>query len=166
MQTDPYSTPTSNVHPSTYGNSHQVTQAVLHQLAGTKPWVRFMSVLMFIGAGFLLLAALGLLLAGGVIASNGGNAMFAGGMGVAISVFYAVLSIVYIYPALKLWKYASSIGILMMTGNELDLIAALNHQRSFWKFVGILVLAMLVLYFVALIGVIALGGFAAMSARP
>ncbi len=125
-----------------------------------------MSVLMFIGAGFMLLVALGMLVAGGAIASAGGNAMFSGAMGVGIAVLYAVLSIVYIYPALKLWKYASSIGNLLMTGSELDLIAALNHQRSFWKFVGILVLAMLVLYFVVIIGVIAVGGFAAMGARP
>ncbi|MEO5713332.1 MAG: DUF5362 family protein [Luteolibacter sp.] len=165
MQNDPYAPPSANVHPGSNAGNSQISQAVLHQLAGTKPWVRFFSVIMFVGAGFMLLGAVGLLIAGSVLATSSSNPMFAGGMGFAIAGLYAVMSIVYIFPALKLWKYASHIGALLMTGSETDLVAALGQQRSFWKFVGILVLAMFALYFVAVIAMVVFGGFAAMNAR-
>jgi hypothetical protein len=51
MQNDPYATPATHVHHASPSNA-AISQGVLQQLAGTKPWVRFISVLVFIGAGF------------------------------------------------------------------------------------------------------------------
>lgn len=167
MSIDPYSSPAIEARPPSFSASPAVSQGVLAQLAGTKPWVRFMSVLMFVGAGFILLVALVMLVAGGTIAANAktsGGALPAGMM-TGIAIFYALLSVIYIYPALKLWKYASQIGALLISGSMMDLESALNHQRSFWKYVGILVIAMFALYFVALIAMLAVGGFAAMKAQ-
>jgi hypothetical protein len=49
----------------------------------------------------------------------------------------------------------------------LDLEAALSPQRSFWKFLGIMVIALFALYFVIAIAnaVVAFGGFAARKAQ-
>ncbi|MEO8614955.1 MAG: DUF5362 family protein [Luteolibacter sp.] len=169
MQNDPYTPPATNGQEAGLGGDSQVSQAVLHQLAGTKPWVRFMSVLMFVGAGLMLLVAVVIALAGSQIsrisAASGGAPMFSGMMGLVIAVIYGVLSLVYIYPALKLWNYASRIGDLLMTGSEQDLVNALSQQRSFWKFIGILVLAMFVLYFIGIAVMIAIGGIAAMNGQ-
>ena len=64
---------------------------------------------------------------------------------VAMAAMYAVLSIVHIFPAIKLWKYANAIAQLMQSGRDECLIEALNQQRLFWKFVGFLVFSILML---------------------
>ena len=165
MSTDPYSTPAANELPASHYTDATVSQGVLRQLAGTKGWVRFMSVLMFIGAGFMLLIALVMLLAGGSIFQSGKAGTLPAGMMTGIASLYAGLSILYIYPALKLWKYASGIAALLISGSSLDLEGALSQQRSFWKFLGIMVIALFVLYFVIIIAMAVLGGFAVMKAR-
>jgi Family of unknown function (DUF5362) len=172
MSLDPYSSPNlhvSPVHPSAEG---MVTQGVLQQLAGTKPWVRFMAVLMFVGAGFMLLGALFILLAGGAIMASGktggvGAGMSAGVMS-GLAILYAAAALIYIYPALKLWGYANQIASLLVSGSTIDLEGALNQQRAFWKFLGIMVITVFVLYIVAFIVLIifgAFGAFAAMKAK-
>jgi hypothetical protein len=167
MTIDPYSSPATYDSSTGYASSANVSQGVINQLAGTKPWVRFMSVLMFIGAGFMLLAALIMLVAGGAVAAttkSSGGALPAGMMSV-IAILYAVFSAVYIYPALKLWKYANRIGSLLITGATMDLESALNEQRAFWKFIGIMVIAMFALYFVVVIAAVAIGAFGTMRSH-
>jgi Family of unknown function (DUF5362) len=165
MSLDPYSSSGLHVSQPHTAVGGAVTQGVLHQLAGTKPWVRFMAVLMFVAAGLMLLGALVALLAGGAMAASGKVPGFSAGMISAFAVLYGLVALIYIYPALKLWGYANQIASLLASGSMLDLEGALNQQRAFWKFLGIMVIAVFVLYFVAIIGVVAVGGFAAMKAK-
>lgn len=167
MTTDPYATPAMNL-PPTYSAEGAISQGVLAQLAGTKPWVRFFSVMMFVGAGLMLLAAVVMGLMGGV-ATMGKmgmqkNPMPAGVM-MGMAVGYALFALVYIYPALKLWRYASGIGALLISGNMMDLESALRHQRSFWKFVGIMMIVLFVLYIVFIIAMVGFGTLAAFKAQ-
>jgi hypothetical protein len=69
-----------------------------------------------------------------------------------VGLLYAAMGVLYLFPSIKLWKYGSSIVRLMGSGSNADLIEALEQQRSFWKFVGIMILIMIVLYVVAIIG--------------
>lgn len=165
MAIDPYSSPSSSIQPPAYTSDALVTQGVLQQLAGTKPWVRFMSVMMFVGAGLMLLGAVGMLLAGGAMAAGGKPGLLPAGAMVGIVILYALLALVYIYPALKLWSYASKIGALLISGSSMDLEAALSQQRSFWKFLGIMMIAIFVLYILFIIGIAVFGGLAAMKAK-
>lgn len=165
MSIDPYSSPATHAQPPSFSAGSAVSQGVVAQLAGTKPWVRFISVLMFLGAGLMLILGVVMVLMGGVIASASNNQMFAGGMGVVLAAIYIVMAAFYIYPALKLWKYANSIGALMSSGSVLDLETALSQQRSFWKFIGIIFLVFVSLYALIFIGAIVLGGIGAMTGR-
>ena len=74
-----------------------------------------------------------------------------------MALIYAVCSLIYIYPALKLWKYANGIERLIHTGSEQDLVDALDQQRSFWKFVGVMMIIMLGLYAVVIVFAIIAG---------
>lgn len=94
-----------------------------------------------------------------------GSPMLAGGMGIGIAVVYGLLSFIYIYPAVKLWKYANAIRDLLRTNSEADLIDALNQQRAFWKFIGILFLSIVALYILVIVGAVVFGGYAAMRAQ-
>jgi len=170
MITDPYATPTT----IPYGGESSfppglVSVAAVQQLAATKPWVMFISIMTFIGAGFTLLAALGMFFAG--FAMNTADMSKATQSNPAFGIFgfaglgaiYVVLAFGYIYAGVKLWKYASAIGSLLQTGSEADLVAALNQQRSFWKFVGILTIIMIVISLVSIVGVAVAAGVAAAS---
>lgn len=134
---------------------------VIQVLQNTKPWVRLCSVIGFICTGFILLAALVMLLGGAFMGNPQKAAMPFAGFQFVLGFIYAATGILYLFPSIKLWKYGSSILRLMTTGSNADLVEALDQQRSFWKFVGILILIMLALYAVAIVVGI---GFAAMAA--
>jgi len=148
-----------------------VSAAAVQQLASTKPWVRFVSVMTFIGAAFMLLVAVGMFFTsismnsagGSVMAKASSNNLLAGNLGlVGLGSFYVVSAFIYIYPGVKLWKYANCIGSLLQSGSEADLVAALKQQRSFWKFAGIMMIIMLVI-FVIFIGFGVVAGIAVAS---
>ena len=166
---NPYSSPQSNLFSGSAATSAEtVTQGVMLQLKKTRPWVRFMSVLMFVGAGLMLLVGLFVGLAGGVGAFSKANpemsTAFRAGFGVGMAVVYGLLAALYIFPALKLWKYADRIRDLCNSMHTLDLEKALNEQRSFWKFVGVMALVMICIYVVAIGVGVAIGIGAAVKA--
>ena len=130
--------------PGAYSGSYptatgQVSAGVIRALNGTRPWVRLCSILGFIGAGFMIIAGL-IMIAGGAIGGMSRSAPAGLGWFQTIGgIFYIVLSLMYLFPALKLWKYGTAILSLMSSQSAVDLERALEEQRGFWKFVGIMV---------------------------
>ena len=105
-------------------------------LAGTKPWVRLISILGFISAGFMIL--------GGLAAGALGARM--GMPEAAVLIFiYPLMGLFYLVPSLYLFRFATRIGEYVQGGQEAQLELALESQRSFWRFVGILSLIAIVL---------------------
>ena len=113
----------------------------------------------------MLLFAVIMVVMGSAMASLTKSPMFSGGFGIVLAVIYGIFAFIYIFPALKLWKYASCIGNLISSGTSSDLEMALNEQRSFWKFIGMIFLVLLSLYALIFIGAIVLGGIGAMAGR-
>ena len=91
--------------------------------------------------------------------------MMAGGMMVFFGLFYLAMSLLYMMPGIYLNRYASRISDLMLLRREDALEQALEAQKSFWKFIGILFLSLVALYVLIIILAVVFGGFAAMSAR-
>ena len=116
-------------------------------LEQTRPWVRFMSVMIFIGAGMMVLLGIVLMLAGlaGRFASGTAGLGPMPGIvaGVIIGMVYIVLSTLYIAPGVFLSRYASAIRQLQSNRTAEMLENALRHQKSFWRYVGILTVIML-----------------------
>ena len=125
-----------------------VTELAVDLLKQTRPWVMFLSVLAFIGSAFMVIAAV-LMMGVGLLASSGPES----GVQVAMGVVYLPLAGVYVYPAIKMWMYGSAIGRLLTSRSTSDLEAALLQQKSIWKFSGIAVIVMIVLYFFLFIGI-------------
>ncbi|WAC21917.1 DUF5362 family protein [Luteolibacter sp. SL250] len=80
---------------------------------------------------------------------------------IGMSMFYILIALLYIYPGLKLWKYANRITGFASTGAEVDLEMALNEQRAFWKFAGISIIVMIALYIVGIVAVAVTAGVSA-----
>jgi hypothetical protein len=100
-------------------------------LAGTQPWVRLMSILGFISAGLMILSGVGMLIFGMAQLGGGAEAF-------AIGIIYPLFGILYMVPSLYLFRYATRIAEYLRGNQEIQLELALDSQRSFWKFVGIL----------------------------
>ncbi len=147
-----------------------VSEAVVDQLRRTRGWVLFFSVMLWIGAVFLCLG--GLAMVGMGLFAGAAGAMgeqmaqeFAaiGGMAVLGAVYF-VMAVFYIYPAVKLSKYAARIRDLMNAPAEQSLVAALNEQRAFWKFVGVMMIVMMALYVVGVVVAVVVAGVAGAAA--
>lgn len=144
-----------------------VSAAVVDQLTRTKGWTRFFSVILWIGAGFLVLGGLAMIGMGAM--SGVASEEFADQLGGAMSllplgILYFLMAFIYIYPALKLGKFSSRISDLSTQPTETNLVAALNEQRAFWKYVGIWMIVFFVLYIVIIVGAVLFGAMGAMSA--
>lgn len=132
---NPYATPASEAQSA---NNDVVSQDVMQALAGTKPWVRFIAVMMWIGCSMLVLfMALGIYI---IAAATKTDAQLVElpARTIALTLGYGFVTILLIYPALKLSKYASNIARLAESRSSAALAEALTEQRRFWKFCGIL----------------------------
>ena len=165
LPANPYSTPSADLYGSaTGGGTETVSPSTIAQLAGTRPWVRFMSVLMWILSAFMVLVTVVMIFisASGVMKSTG-NSAYNSGILVGTAIYYGVISFVIIYPALKLWKYANSIARLMATHSIADLDTALTEQRRYWKFHGIMAIIGISFAVIGFIAIMAFGMTAALK---
>ena len=126
--------------------------AILNSLQRTRPWVRFLSIFGFVSAAFML--AIGLI--SGVVGVLTQN------LDVGVLVVYSPIALIYVFPSIYLFKYASRIRDFGASGDPLQLELALDAQRSFWKFAGVLTLVSLVLTVVLLVAAVFLGVVAGM----
>ena len=124
---------------------------VLAELRGTRPWVRFLSVLMWIVVAFMILAIIGQIMFGTVMMQMAGVKEVGAAYTVMVTVIYGFATLLVLYPTLKLSKYASGITRLVQSRSSTDLAAALAEQRRFWKFHGIITLIYLSLVVLAIV---------------
>jgi hypothetical protein len=155
---NPYALPGGPTGPA---GGQEVTPAILGALRGTRPWVLLFSILGFLGSGLLVLFALFLVFGVSFLKSFHGG----GFAGIGLGILYLLLSCLYIAPSLFLLRYAKSIASLTLSRNMGDLEQALTHQRSFWRFVGILTSIMLCIYAFALIIALIFGAGAFLMRR-
>lgn len=121
------------------GNSSgliQLTPRALDMLRGTRPWVRLVGVLILIATGLMLLAPIALVL----VAVLGSGDARGRGVFIGMAIMNALVALLYLMPGIYLNRYASRIAELEQTGREDLLESALEAQKSFWKFMGILIL--------------------------
>src|SRR5262249_52791165 len=98
-----------------------VTARALEMLRKTRPWVRFISILMMVFAGLMLLM--------GIFIAAAANR---GAPPAAFGAIYVVMAAFYVAPAIYLGRYASRItGVLRLRRADL-LEQALEAQKSFW----------------------------------
>lgn len=148
MATSPFGSPSENPYQSPAGgeiaspppetSSPKVTARAIEFLRQTRPWVRFLSVVGYVCAVFMMIAGL----------VGGGLGLVAGGGGsrTAVLLVYIPMSLLYIVPSMYLWRYADRIKDLQLSQHVVDMESALEAQKSFWRFMGITVLVVLILY--------------------
>lgn len=128
------------------GRAGQVSSGVIEHLRGTGGWVRFMSILFFLGTALMaifgaVIAAIGIFGGGGEAFAEMGGAMG----GVVMGGVYLVSAVLYLFPGIYLFKYASAIKRCVTSATSDDVELAIAQQRYFWRFVGVLTLVFMVL---------------------
>lgn len=126
-------------------------------LRQTRPWVRFLGILGFVSIGFMLLAAAGMLLAALASRATGAGGGIPLVQAIVFGVMYVVMGLLYIIPSMYLLRYASRISTFLDEGSVVTLDAALEAQKSFWKFVGILMAIILGIYGLVLVFAVIFG---------
>jgi|SRR5215213_964317 len=117
-----------------------VTPLMVEHLRATKPWVRLISVIMFISVGLMFLGGLAMMFIPTPVGMRGV------GIGPIIGIFYFIFGGLYLFPAYFLHQYASSIQDFLQGGGDSAMENALGSQKSFWRFVGILTLVIICIY--------------------
>ncbi len=148
---NPYAAPRAQLDGAAMGSASpsEISPTVVGLLRQTKPWVRLLAVLGFIGIGFMLLASVSMLALGSTLGSG-----LPAGFGIAMMVGYMVMAGIQLPAVIFLNRYASRIGALVNSGAPGDLEAAISAQKSFWRYLGILTLIVLCLYILAILGMI------------
>ena len=142
-----------------YSSSGQImfTPRAMDLLRQTKPWVRFLAIMGFIVTGLSLVIGL---IAGGMVISQSGRRGAASPVeGIVMIVVYILISGVYFFLAYFLNQYANKIGRLVATQREDALEAAIAAQKTFWRLLGIIVIAVLALYLLVIVGAAVLAAF-------
>lgn len=123
-----------------------ITEPMLVYLKATSPWLRFVGIVGFIGAGFIALMGLAMLalipLMGGVWNEIEGfeafSDAFVGALfsGTVTAYFIAIGAVVFV-PSLFIYRSGEKIRSYLKTGVDQDLEMALKNNKSLWKFIGI-----------------------------
>lgn len=130
---------------------------VLGMLTTTYKWTKFLGIMGFIGCAFIVLAAFSMMALGNSF-SNMEGMPYAGLMtGSLLGGIYLLMGLLYFFPSLYLYQYAEKLKVAIHTRSEEQLILALDKNKAFFRFIGIMMVVTLIIYFLAFIGAIAFG---------
>jgi hypothetical protein len=128
----------------------RLTKTMVLYLKGASPWLRFLGILGFIGAGGTMLGGLlfliAALLGGGLLtealtSQMDGEAAAAGIVG-GVTIFTAFLIIaaglICFFPARFTYNFGKKIKNFLQNNAEGELEAAFKNNKSLWKFMGIM----------------------------
>lgn len=111
------------------------TPRALDLLIKTRPWIRLISIFMWVVTGLTAIA-------GVVTAVMDRNVMTA--------LPLLIIIVLYVIPAVYLTRFGSRVGQLKSDRRPETLEAALDSQRAFWRVVGIMLLVVVALYVVGI----------------
>ncbi len=135
------------------GTSFMVPPAIIAALTNTRPWVRFIAVVMGMVCALMIPACLILAVDGAHFLSATSAPCLNGGTQNLILPGTCLLgTLLILYPAVKLSNFASTVARLPKSQSLADLVMALTEQQRFWRFCGIALLILVGLGLLLIIG--------------
>lgn len=136
-----------------------VAQGFLKEIA---KWATFLSIMGFIFIGFLVLGALAMFAMGGAMGASDMQGMGGMGMmgmlgGATLGIIYLVIALLYFFPVMYLFKFASNAKKALSSNNTDQLTTSIENLKSHYKFMGILTIIGIVFYFIIFIVAIVAG---------
>ena len=126
----------------------EVTENSKKYLKTTASWTMFMAVLGFIYVAFLVLGGIITMTMGGFMAST--DVMPFPGLFSFMGVFYFLIAIVAVFPALFLLRFSQKTTKALINQDTLVMEDALKNMKAFWKFTGIMIIVMFALVIITI----------------
>ena len=124
-----------------------ISNTAINDLSKTGKWTKFLSIIGFIFSGLIVIMGL---FSGSIMSSipNGQISNMFNGMGIIAGGMYILMGLLYFFPSWYLFKFSQKIKKALSTqnNNDLNLNAAFNNQKSFYKFWGILTIISIGIY--------------------
>jgi hypothetical protein len=141
----------------------KLTETMVFYLKGASPWLQFLGIIGFIGAGGTVLGGL-VFLAAGIFggsafaeamaelgSANTASVGIIGGISILTGIIIVVIGIVCFFPARFAYNFGTKVKIFLQNNSEKELELALKNNKSLWKFMGILTIIYLAVLPVTLI---------------
>ncbi|MGA7966065.1 MAG: DUF5362 family protein [Gammaproteobacteria bacterium] len=125
---------------------------IVRPLSRTRPWMKFAAIIGFIFSGFALIGGLFMLFGLSFMPSQSAAYPMPHGIFTFLSLVYFLMASLYFIPSLILFRYAASLDRIERDGSGEKLAQALEHQRKFWKYVGICLIVVICLFVLSFIG--------------
>ncbi len=137
--------PLDSINPDSQQPSLLKTDYVRQMLSTTAKWAKFLGIIGFIACGFVILAALSMFTLGNTLSEipNMPVAFMTGGF---LGTMYLLAAALYFFPSRYLYQFAEKLNLALQSEDETQLILALDKNKSFFKFVGIMTLITVCLY--------------------
>ena len=144
-----------------HSSSLQLAAHSKPKIKGIGSWSMFFGVLSFIGAAFAVLGGIMVLGMGGFAAMEG--APFPSWLLPAAGVLYLLFGGVYIFFGLRFLKINKASKLVAEHDSNSGLDQFISALHDIFKWGGIITVAMIVLYILAIIAMLGAGGMAAMQ---
>lgn len=124
-----------------------ITEDIRSYLYETSKWAKFLSIIGFIGSGFLVLISFSV---GAIISATSAimgptNPYAAMGSGV-LTVTMLLTALLYFYPSFLLFKFSNATRKAVLYEDQHSLSVSAAKMKSFFKFWGILTIIVLAFY--------------------
>ena len=119
-----------------------ITEAGKKDLLTTAKWSKFYAVLSFIGVAICVLMGILLLVSGQFMAQI--HPDLSAAMLAPLGLVYIILGGILVMPALYLLQFSQKAEQAIAESNTEMMEQALNRMKSYWKFMGIFTIVMLV----------------------
>ena len=138
----------------------KLNESAKYFLKETAKWAYFLSILGYVGIGFIVLAGL---FAGTLFSAMGkmnpAMSVMGSSFGIVMTVIYLLIGAIYFFPVYYLNKFASNAKMACATNDSDKLTISFQYLKSHYKFIGIMTLVVFSLYLLMIIGAI-IGGVA------
>jgi len=134
-----------------------VDQVGKSHLADAARWAKFLSIMGFIGCGLVVLIGVffgsifGILTTGLERNSPYGNMPNSAPFGAAMAFIYIVIALIYFFPCLFLFRFASKMKSALASNDQETLNISFQNLKATFRFIGILTLIGLCFWLLAFI---------------
>ena len=127
-------------------------------LKETAKWAYFLSILGYIGIGFVVFTAL---FVGSLFSAmdkmNPAMGAMGSSLGIVMAFVYFLIAVLYFFPVYYLNKFASNAKAAFKNNDSETLTISLKYLKSHYKYIGIMTLVVFSLYLLMFVGIIATG---------
>jgi len=122
-------------------------------LKETAKWSFFLSIIGFIGIGFILLIGIVFALVARGLSDQINPYAELGVSQSFLTIIYLFSAVIGFFPVYYLFKFSQKMKIAIKKNNVEELTAAFSNLKSYFKFLGILTIVMITIYLLLFIGV-------------